>query len=153
MAACFPRLKELSPGSTPGGQPWQDTFSVFDIPKSFAGFTFHAGTEQRQCLASRLYSVVLWYELPKVGIDQRVTLERVLPEAERFLSSVDLVLEVQHLLLLPKVLERGKRHRCSRVTAPDKIPAALIIVHLACTPLLPNNSLAHRKIQQNGGMM
>jgi hypothetical protein len=97
--------------------------------------------------------VVLWYELLKVGIDQRVTLERVLPEAERFLSSVDLVLEVQHLLLLPKVLESGKRHRCSRVTAPDQIPAALIIVHLACTPLLPNNSLTHWKILQNGGMM
>jgi hypothetical protein len=75
-----------------------------------------------------------------------VRLERVLPEAERFLDSVDLVLEVQHLLLLPKVLESSKRQRSSRVAAPNEIAAALVIVHLAGTPLLPNNGLADRKI-------
>jgi hypothetical protein len=82
-----------------------------------------------------------------------VRLERVLPEAERFLGSVDLVLEVQHLLLLPKVLESRKRQRCSRIAAPNQISAALIVVHLAGPPLLPNNGLADREILQNGRMM
>ena len=33
LAACRPRVKAQSPGSTPFGQPWQDTFSDLDIPK------------------------------------------------------------------------------------------------------------------------
>ena len=112
----------------------------------FAGFALSAGSNECQYLTPRLHSVVLWSKLAKPAVDQRVRLERVLPEAERFLGSVDLVLEVQHLLLLPKVLESSKRQRCSRIAAPNKIAAALVVVHLSGPPLLPNNGLADRKI-------
>ena len=117
---------------------------------SFAGFALHTGSNECQYLTSRPYSVVVWSKLGKPAVDQRVRFERVLPEAERFLSSVDLVLEVQHLLLLPKVLESSKRHRCSRIAAPNQISATLIVVHLRGPPLLPNNGLADREILQNG---
>jgi hypothetical protein len=118
-----------------------------------AGFALHTGSNEGQYLISRPYSVVLWCKLKKPAVDQRVRFERILPEAERFLCSVDLVLEVQHLLLLPKVLEGSKRHRCSRIAAPNQITAALFVVHLSGPPLLPNNGLADREILQNGRMM
>ena len=78
--------------------------------------------------------------------DERVRLERILAESQQFLCSFDLVLKVQHLLLLPKVLESSKRQRCSRIAGPNQISAALLVLHLAGAPLLPNGGLGDRKI-------
>ena len=111
-----------------------------------AGFALPTGSNECQYRRPRPYSVVLWCKLGKPAVDQRVRFERVLPEAERFLGSVDLVLEVQHLLLLPKVLESRKRQRCSRIAAPNQISDALIVGHLGTPPLLPNYGLGHREI-------